>query len=213
MLEPKNSNVAILNAIERSLINAARNFELAANGLAGTMDWAAYRMPEYCIVSMLMQDLQQMGVAAFPEVRISHDLEEAVKGIISGGQKMSSARYPLLKGCKIDLFAFDYSGAEGSPVLRAALEVKGPKSSFRDFPGDIERLGRLAEGRGDDQQFIFAYATAPLTDKEAAREELAVRMALQSGSSKDWQFKTLRGVGDGMQWGKDRSGYVFIAHR
>ena len=118
MLEPKNSNVAILNAIERSLINAARNFELAANGLAGTMDWAAYRMPEYCIVSMLMQDLQQMGVAAFPEVRISHDLEEAVKGIISGGQKMSSARYPLLKGCKIDLFAFDYSGAEGSPVHR-----------------------------------------------------------------------------------------------
>lgn len=207
------TNSAILNAIESTLINAASKFELVANGPLGTMDWAASRMPEYWIVALVMQSLQEIGVAAFPEVRIPDDLDESGAGILSGGQRMATARYPSLQGNKIDLFALDHSAVDGAPVLRAALEIKGPKSNFRDFPGDIRRLEALADGRGDDQRFVFAYASGPLSPREAEQEESVVRRAVEGGMAKDWRFKAIRCASDGMRWGNDKTSYVYLAHR
>ncbi len=56
---------------------------------------------------------------------------------------MTSARYRSILGCKIDLFALDHRDVEGLPVLRAALEIKRPKSNFSEFRRDIERLEAL----------------------------------------------------------------------
>ena len=212
MQEHKKTNAAILSTVEQTLINAASKFERVANGSAGSMDWAAFRMPEFWIVALLMQDLHAIGIAAFPEVRIPDDLDETGTGILSGGQRMTSARYRSILGCKIDLFALDQRDVDDPPVLRAALEVKGPKSNFSEFRRDIERLEALTDDSGDDQQFIFAYATAPLTGPEAEKEESVVRKAVEGGSAKGWHFKTLRCTGDGMRWEDDRRSYVFMAH-
>lgn len=57
--------------------------------------------------------------------------------------------------------------------MRAALEVKGPKSSWQQFRTDIERLRQIRKVmNGKDQAAVFVYVTCPLS--KAEREQVRV---------------------------------------
>lgn len=209
------SNDAILSAIQSSLENAARTFELVANVPSDPMDWAAARMPEAWVVVQLMHGLHNLGLGAFPEVRIPKDLDEEGEGILSGARKMTGDRYESLRRKRIDLFAFDRSGHDNALVLRVAMEVKAGKSKedFSDFAEDIERLEALADGRGDDQLFVLAYATFPLTVDELKKEKASIRAVLDRAKEKDWDLRVSPAANEGMHWEEGRNPYAFLICR
>jgi hypothetical protein len=112
-----------------------------------------------------MQAAQRVGIAAVPEVRVRHDIEY----FETGGGSIHPDTLPGLKkgGAKIDLVLGDKSRLPGHLHLRVALEIKGPKSNWRQFRGGIDRLRELhSVASEEDQAMIFAYVACPLLDAE-----------------------------------------------
>lgn len=104
-------------------------------------------------------------------MRIRHDAEF----FESGGRRVDPKRcFPELHeaGAKIDLFIGDRSELSSDLIrLRAALEVKGPKSSWQQFRADIERLRQIRRVmNGKDQAAVFVYVTCPLSKEERKQD-------------------------------------------
>jgi hypothetical protein len=88
----------------------------------------------------------------------------------SGGKKINPEDVLELKGARIDLVIGEQSSLSGIMRLRAATKIKGPKSNWRQFGSDIDRLRHLTRAMsGRDQVLIFAYVSCPLLETE--REE------------------------------------------
>ena len=159
----------IVQIIEHSLVTASTYFESVATGQLSNLDGNVIRMPEYWITAKLMQDLHKQGLAAFPEVRINEDIEYFEFG---GGRFLGGNDFCKLKGAKIDLFICDRSSRPGNLRLRVALEIKSMKSSWSAVRADLDRLQELKRvAAGNEQEFIFAYVSGPLLDKEKVEED------------------------------------------
>lgn len=146
---------ALVSLFENALLSAPGAFEDAAS------PWRTDRMPESWLTYMIMQEASRQGLAVFPEVRIRHD----VQVFLSGGQILSPEKFPDLAkaGAKIDLFVGERMPKGSAIPLRAALELKGPKSNWNAFRSDIDRLRQIRSvANGNDQVVVFAYVTCPL---------------------------------------------------
>jgi hypothetical protein len=158
----------LINIIHTSLAKAPGYFESAANGTVKDAYWCAERMPESWMAAVLMQDLQEQGIGAIPEVRINHDIQ----WFMSGGKVMNAEDFPDLKNAKIDLFAADESEQPGFMRLRIAVELKGPKSNWQQLIDDLNRLRHMKKVvNGDDQALVFAYVSCPMLDSELPQHD------------------------------------------
>lgn len=165
----------IIDAIELGLISSPTSFEAVANGGVTGVDWGADRMPESWVVASVMQEVQKIGIAAVPEVKI----KDQIGWFETGGAGIDANQLPNLKqgGAKIDLVLGDKSPIDGKRLhFRVAIEIKGPKSNWQQFRGDIDRIHELQSILHDEEQaVIFAYVTCPLTveGQEAEAKKLA----------------------------------------
>jgi hypothetical protein len=161
----------IMDFVKDALLKAPIRFEEAANSSLRKVDWKADRMPESWILSEVMNAARQIGIAAIPEVRANHDFQHC-----DGSANSFSTIAAALSGMKIDLFLGELGSNPEKMLVRAALEIKGPKSTWNAFRSDIARLKILSTClNGENDITIFAYVTPPLTEVELRNEELRFR--------------------------------------
>ena len=92
--------------------------------------------------------------------------------------------------------------------LRAALEIKGPKSNCQQFRGDIDRLLELRTVvYEEDQAMIFAYVTCPLRDTE---READAELVEQSTGLTLSQFRIRSAVQDSCPTNGKRRSHIYM---
>lgn len=198
--------IDIVRIIESSLISTPSYFESVANGRSVDVNWTSDRMPESWIVMLLMQDIHRHGLAAFPEVRINHDLEY----FESEGVALNSNNLSDLSGAKIDLFVCDRSPIFGKLQLRVALEIKGPKSNWNSLKADILRLQALKEAtNGTSHAFLFIYVSCPLSMQAKESHDKNLEQATGVNLS---EFKVIPTLGVSLTTEAVSRAYLYIYH-
>jgi len=112
-----------------------------------------YWMPEYWIVHRIAAEIAHQGMAVVCEERISWLVRDNRK-----------------KG-RFDVAVYDLTGEGGRGQLRALIEVKGPRTTWRSFETDLMRLAEVANFLDVNILTGLLHATGPMSDDRLNADE------------------------------------------
>lgn len=122
-----------------------------------------YNIPEYWIVCRIASDLAGQSFIVECEKRI----DEIVVGKRLG---------------RVDLAVYSTAEQNENKLLRALIEVKGPRTTWPSFLADFVRLREIAkELSASDVLIGLVYAAPPMTAVELNKEQEKIKRVLAAG--------------------------------